>query len=52
MMKQKLSQNKSVQEILKSTGQLILLPDHHSRKKMIPPAWKYNEIWMELRESL
>ena len=52
MMMQKLSQNKSVQDVLRSTGQLILLPDHYSRKKLTPPAWKYNEIWMELRENL
>ena len=52
MMKEKLSQNLQVKNILKSTGQLKLLPDHHSRKKELPPAWKYNEIWMEIRENL
>ena len=52
MMKQKLRQNIEVQKILRSTGQLILLPDHHTKGDFIPPAWKYYEIWMELRKNL
>ena len=51
MMKEKLKQNPKVQLILKSTGKLILLPDHHTKKDS-PPAWKYHQIWMELRERL
>lgn len=51
MMKEKLKQNPKVQHILKSTGKLILLPDHHTKKDS-PPAWKYYQIWMELRERL
>lgn len=51
MMREKLRQNPEVRRILKSTGKLILLPDHHT-KKDAPPAWKYNQIWMELRKSL
>ena len=50
-MMKKLSQNLQVKNILKSTGQLKLLPDHHSRKG-ITTAWKYNEIWMEIRELI
>lgn len=52
LMKEKLAQNKEVQRILVSTDKLILLPDHHSDSTFLPPAWQYNEIWMELRSQL
>ena len=52
MMKAKLNQNIQVKNILKSTGKLILLPDHITNSNFIPPAWEYNKIWMEIRENL
>ncbi|MFT6071127.1 MAG: putative NAD-dependent protein-ADP-ribosyltransferase YbiA (DUF1768 family) [Bacteriovoracaceae bacterium] len=51
LMTEKLKQNKEVQEVLMKTGDLILLPDH-TQKPDSPPAWKYNQIWMELREEV
>jgi predicted NAD-dependent protein-ADP-ribosyltransferase YbiA (DUF1768 family) len=47
----KLKQNSEVENILKNTKDLILLPDHE-QKNNTPPAWKYNEIWMEIRNNL
>jgi len=47
----KVQQNKKVQEILLSTGNLILLPDHKQDPNS-PPAWKYNLIWMEIRSDI
>ena len=44
----KLKQNSAVREILQRTGDLKLLPDHHQSPDL-PPAWKYHEIWMEIR---
>jgi hypothetical protein len=52
MMKAKLDQNFEVRRVLKATGKLVLLPDHHNKSKVVPPAWKYNEIWMDLRTTL
>ncbi len=52
MMRAKLEQNLEVKKVLQSTGKLILLPDHHSSSKFLPPAWKYYDIWMELRKTL
>lgn len=50
-MQAKLEQNPKVKEVLLSTGDLILLPDHHQEKD--PPAeWQYFKIWMELRQLL
>ena len=49
-MKAKLTQNSKVAKVLKSTGNLILLPDHKT-KPTDPPAWKYFDIWMELRST-
>ena len=47
----KLDQNPEVSQILLSTGNLILLPDHVQEKD--PPAeWLYNKIWMEIRSEL
>jgi predicted NAD-dependent protein-ADP-ribosyltransferase YbiA (DUF1768 family) len=50
-MRAKLEQNPKVKEILLSTGNLILLPDHYQEKD--PPAeWRYFQIWMDLRSEL
>jgi predicted NAD-dependent protein-ADP-ribosyltransferase YbiA (DUF1768 family) len=50
-MRAKLEQNPKVKEILLSTGNLVLRPDHYEEKN--PPAeWKYFQIWMELRSEL
>lgn len=51
LMTEKLKQNTQVQKVLMKTGDLILLPDH-TQKPDAPPAWKYNQIWMELREEV
>lgn len=50
IMLEKLKQNPEVKKVLMSTGDLILLPDHHT-KKSDPPAWKYYQIWMEIRDE-
>ncbi|MBI2519065.1 MAG: NADAR family protein [Bdellovibrio sp.] len=50
-MKAKLEQNPRVKEILLQTQGLELLPDHHT-KSDDPPAWRYFEIWQELRNQL
>ena len=50
-MQEKLNQNLEVQKVLKATENLKLLPDHE-QKANTPPAWKYNEIWMELRDTI
>jgi predicted NAD-dependent protein-ADP-ribosyltransferase YbiA (DUF1768 family) len=50
-MRAKLEQNPQVEEILLSTGDLVLLPDHIQEED--PPAeWQYFKIWMELRSEL
>lgn len=50
-MKEKVSQNPDVREALLSTGDLTLRPDH-VQSPGAPPAWRYFEIYMEIRESL
>jgi predicted NAD-dependent protein-ADP-ribosyltransferase YbiA (DUF1768 family) len=50
-MQAKLEQNSEVKRVLKATGGLILKPDHDQGKN-VPPAWKYHEIWMEIRAKL
>lgn len=50
-MKAKLDQNENVRAVLLRTGDLKLLPDHH-QEPHAPPAWKYFDIWMELRSEL
>src|SRR4051794_16830576 len=50
-MQAKLEQNPQVQRVLKSTGNLILKPDHHQDPDS-PPEWRYYEIWMKLRDTL
>lgn len=50
-MRAKLEQNPKVKEILLSTGDLVLLPDHYQETD--PPAeWFYFNIWMDLRGEL
>jgi predicted NAD-dependent protein-ADP-ribosyltransferase YbiA (DUF1768 family) len=50
-MRAKLEQNPKVREILRSTGDLTLLPDHYQEAD--PPAeWFYFNIWMDLRAEL
>ena len=48
---EKLKQNPKVKKVLLSTGDLSLRPDHHT-KANDPPAWKYFQIWMEIRNDL
>jgi len=50
-MRAKLDQNPRVRQVLLSTGDLRLLPDHQQEADA-PPAWRYNEIWMEIRTEL
>ena len=45
----KAKQNPSVMNVLMSTGDLVLRPDHIMGEA--PPAWFYNRIWMELRRE-
>jgi predicted NAD-dependent protein-ADP-ribosyltransferase YbiA (DUF1768 family) len=50
-MRAKLEQNPRVKEVLLSTGDLILRPDH-IQEPDAPPEWRYFELWMELRAEL
>jgi predicted NAD-dependent protein-ADP-ribosyltransferase YbiA (DUF1768 family) len=50
-MRAKLEQNPRVREILLSTGDLVLIPDHIEEANA-PPEWRYCQIWMELRAEL
>jgi predicted NAD-dependent protein-ADP-ribosyltransferase YbiA (DUF1768 family) len=50
-MRAKLEQNPKVREILLATGNLILRPDHTTEPDE-PPEWRYNEVWMEIRQQL
>jgi predicted NAD-dependent protein-ADP-ribosyltransferase YbiA (DUF1768 family) len=50
-MRAKLVQNPDVKRVLLSTGDLKLKPDHHQEPDS-PAAWRYNEIWMEIRDEL
>lgn len=47
----KLNQNALVRSILLKTGALRLRPDHKQDPDS-PPAWRYNEIWMEIRNQI
>jgi len=50
-MRAKLEQNPRVREILLSTGDLMLRPDHYQEPD--PPAeWRYFDIWMQFRDEL
>jgi predicted NAD-dependent protein-ADP-ribosyltransferase YbiA (DUF1768 family) len=51
VMIEKLNQNPKVKEVLMSTGDLVLRPDHHGEPHA-PPEWNYYEIWMELRQLI
>lgn len=51
VMIEKMKQNPSVKKIILQTGDLKLMPDHLQEPNS-PPAWKYFEIWTEIRESL
>ena len=50
-MRAKLAQNEKVKQVLLSTGDLILLPDH-IQEENAPPEWAYSKIWMQLRSEL
>lgn len=50
-MREKLKQHPKVKELLLKTKGLTLRPDHHQEPDA-PPAWKYYQIWMELRDEL
>lgn len=50
-MRAKLEQNPKVREILLSTGNLVLRPDHIEEPDP-PPEWLYFKIWMEIRSEL
>jgi predicted NAD-dependent protein-ADP-ribosyltransferase YbiA (DUF1768 family) len=50
-MRAKLEQNPKVREILKSTGNLVLRPDH-IEEPGAPAEWLYFNIWMEIRSEL
>jgi peptidoglycan/xylan/chitin deacetylase (PgdA/CDA1 family)/predicted NAD-dependent protein-ADP-ribosyltransferase YbiA (DUF1768 family) len=47
-MRAKLEQNPEVRRLLLSTGDLVLKPDHR-QEPHAPAAWRYHEIWMQLR---
>lgn len=49
--KAKLEQNPEVEKLLRMTGDLKLRADH-KQSASSPPAWKYHEIWMEIRQGL
>jgi predicted NAD-dependent protein-ADP-ribosyltransferase YbiA (DUF1768 family) len=50
-MRAKLAQNPRVREVLLSTGNLVLRPDHYQEADP-PDEWRYFEVWMMLREEL
>jgi predicted NAD-dependent protein-ADP-ribosyltransferase YbiA (DUF1768 family) len=50
-MREKLAQNPEVKKALLATGDLVLKPDHHQEPDA-PAAWRYFEIWMQLRTEL
>lgn len=47
----KVRQNQEVRDVLLSTGDLVLRPDHHQAADA-PPAWRYCEILMTIRAEL
>jgi predicted NAD-dependent protein-ADP-ribosyltransferase YbiA (DUF1768 family) len=49
--RQKVLQNPDVKNVLLSTGDLILKPDHHQDPGS-PPEWKYYEIMMMIRKEI
>lgn len=50
-MREKVRQNPEVKKVLLATGDLILCPDHHQEANA-PAAWRYYDIWMQLRAEL
>ncbi len=48
---EKVKQNPEVKKVLLATGNLILKPDHHQEPNA-PAAWRYFEIWMQIRSEL
>ena len=50
-MRAKLDHNPKVRQVLLSTGNLILLPDH-IQEPNAPPEWAYFQIWMEVRKTI
>lgn len=48
---EKARQNPEVKKVLLATGDLILKPDHHQEPNA-PAAWRYFEIWMQIRSEL
>jgi predicted NAD-dependent protein-ADP-ribosyltransferase YbiA (DUF1768 family) len=48
---EKVRQNAAVEEVLLSTGDLVLKPDHHQEPNA-PAAWRYYEILTEIRSKL
>jgi hypothetical protein len=49
--REKVRQNPEVKRVLRATGDLILRPDHH-QEAGAPPAWRYYEIMMMIREEM
>jgi predicted NAD-dependent protein-ADP-ribosyltransferase YbiA (DUF1768 family) len=49
--REKVRQNPKVQEVLLSTGELVLKPDHHQAPDS-PAAWRYYEILTQIRDEL
>lgn len=50
-MRAKLDENPEVKAMLLKTGDLTLMPDHR-QDPVTSPAWKYFEIWTEIRAEL
>lgn len=50
-MREKLRQNPEVKKVLLATGDLILRPDHHQEPNA-PAAWRYYDIWMQIRAEI
>jgi predicted NAD-dependent protein-ADP-ribosyltransferase YbiA (DUF1768 family) len=48
---EKVKQNPEVKKVLLATGDLILRPDHYQEPNA-PAAWRYFEIWMQIRGEL
>jgi len=47
----KIRQNPQARDVLLSTGDLTLRPDHRQSAD-VPPAWRYHEILMMIRTEL
>ncbi len=48
---EKVKQNEKIKKLLKSTGTLVLLPDHKIDSAS-PPAYRYFDIYMKIRDAL